>query len=335
VDTHRKEDAVKAWSWDRYGPPDVLTLKDVDEPAITGEEVLVRVRAASVNPYDWRHVRADPKLGRLGVGLRRPKPGLILGADLAGVVERVGEQVRELHPGDEVFGEVRLGSFAETVAVPHHRLAVKPARLTFEQAASVSMAGHTALQGLRDAGRISAGQRVLINGASGGIGTFAVQLAKTFGAEVTGVCSTRNIELVASLGADDVVDYTRQDFTEREGRYDLLMDIVGDRSLAELRRPLTSRGTLVIVGGIASARGTLLGPAAQVLRGALASPFVSQRIVTVSWKPNSADLRFLAELMDKEQIAPVIDRTYPFAEIPEALRYIERGHARGKVAITF
>ncbi|MEU6644586.1 NAD(P)-dependent alcohol dehydrogenase [Saccharomonospora sp. NPDC046836] len=325
---------MKAWSWDRYGPPEVLTLKDVDEPGIARDEVLVRVRAASVNPYDWRHMRADPKLVRLSIGLRRPKPGLVLGADLAGVVERVGEEVTGLHPGDEVFGEVRLGSFAETVAVPQNRLAVKPARLTFEQAASVSMAGHTALQGLRDAGRISAGQRVLVNGASGGIGTFAVQLAKTFGTKVTGVCSTRNVELVRSLGADDVVDYTREDFTERKGQYDLVMDNVGDRSLAALRRPLTSRGTLVIVGGIASARGGLLGPAAQVLRGTLASPFVSHRIDTVSWKPNSTDLRFLTELMETEQIAPVIDRTYPFAEIPEALRYIERGHARGKVAIT-
>ncbi|MDN3356012.1 NAD(P)-dependent alcohol dehydrogenase [Actinomadura sp. DC4] len=325
---------MKAWSWDRYGPPDVLTLKDVDEPGIAGDEVLVRVRAASVNPYDWRHMRADPKLVRLSVGLRRPKPGLVLGADLAGVVERVGEEVTGLRPGDEVFGEVRLGSFAETVAVPQNRLAQKPARLTFEQAASVSMAAHTALQGLRDVGRISAGQRVLVNGASGGIGTFAVQLAKTFGAEVTGVCSTRNVELVRSLGADDVVDYTREDFTEREGRYDLLLDNVGNRSLAELRRSLTSRGTLVIVGGIAAARGGLLGPATQVLRGALAAPFVGHRIATVSWKPNSGDLRILAELMDKEQVTPVIDRTYPFAEIPEALRYVERGHARGKVAIT-
>jgi NADPH:quinone reductase-like Zn-dependent oxidoreductase len=335
ADTHRKEDAMKAWSWDRYGPPDVLTLKDVDEPEIARDEVLVRVRAASVNPYDWRHVQADPKLVRLTIGLRRPKPGLIPGADLAGVVERVGDQVTGLRPGDEVFGEVRLGSFAETVAVPENRLAVKPARIGFEQAASVSMAAHTALQGLRDVGGISAGQRVLVNGASGGIGTFAVQLAKTFGAEVTGVCSTRNLELVRSLGADDVVDYTREDFTEREGRYDLLMDIVGNKSLARLRRPLTSRGTLVIVGGIASPRGGLLGPAAQVFRGALVSRFVSQHVDSVSWKPNSTDLRFLAELMEKEQVTPVIDRTYPFAEIPEALRYIERGHARGKVAITF
>ncbi|TMR07340.1 NAD(P)-dependent alcohol dehydrogenase [Actinomadura soli] len=326
---------MKAWSWDRYGPPDVLALKDVGEPAIARDEVLVRVRAASVNPYDWRHVGADPKLVRLSVGLRRPKPGLVPGADLAGVVERVGDEVTGLRAGDEVFGEVRLGSFAEMVAVPQNRLAVKPARLTFEQAASVSMAAHTALQALRDVGRIAAGQRVLVNGASGGIGTFAVQLARTFGAEVTGVCSTRNVELVRSLGADDVVDYTRADFTARKGGYDLLIDIVGDRSLARLRRPLTSRGTLVIVGGIASGRGRLLGPAAQVFRGALASPFVRQRIGTVHWKPNSADLRLLAGLMEDGRLTPVIDRTYPFDQIPEALRYIERGHARGKVAITF
>ncbi|TDD66867.1 NAD(P)-dependent alcohol dehydrogenase [Actinomadura darangshiensis] len=324
---------MKAWTWDRYGPPDVLTLKDVDEPGIARDEVLVRVRAASVNPYDWRLTGADPKLARLEVGLRRPKPGLVCGADLAGVVERVGDEVTGLRPGDEVFGEVRLGSFAEAVAVPQDRLAVKPVRLTFEQAASVSMAAHTALQGLRDTGRIAAGQRVLVNGASGGIGTFAVQLAKAFDTEVTGVCSTRNADLVRSLGADDVVDYTREDFTQREGRYDLLIDIVGDRSLAKLRRPLTRRGTLVIVGGI-SARGGLLGPAAQVLRGTLAAPFVSQRIATVSWKPNSADLRFLAELMEKQQVTPVIDRTYPFTEIPEALHYLKRGHAQGKVAIT-
>ncbi|MFI0366948.1 NAD(P)-dependent alcohol dehydrogenase [Actinomadura sp. 1N219] len=326
---------MKAWSWDRYGPPDVLALKDVGEPGIARDEVLVRVRAASVNPYDWRHVAADPKLVRLVVGLRRPKPGLVLGADLAGVVERVGDGVTGLRAGDEVFGEVRLGSFAELVAVPQDRLAVKPARLTFEQAASVSMAGITALQGLRDVGKIAAGQRVLVNGASGGVGTFAVQLAKAFGAEVTGVCSTRNAELVRSLGADDTVDYTREDFTEREGRYDLLIDNVGNRSLARLRRALTARGTLVIVGGIASGRGGLLGPAAQVYRGALTPPFVSQRIGTVHWKPNSTDLRFLADLMEKDRLTPVIDRTYPFDQIPEALRYIEQRHARGKVAIAF
>ncbi|QFG23987.1 NAD(P)-dependent alcohol dehydrogenase [Actinomadura sp. WMMB 499] len=325
---------MKAWTWDRYGPPDVLTLKDIDEPEIGRDEVLVRVRAASVNPADWRRLGADPKLARLSLGLRRPRPGLVLGSDLAGTVERVGDDVTSLAPGDEVFGEVSLGSFAEAVAVPQERLALKPGRLTFEQAASVSMAAITALQGLRDTGRISAGQRVLINGASGGVGTFAVQLARAFGAEVTGVCSTRNVELVRSLGADDVVDYTSEDVADRKDRYDLLMDIVGDRSLAALRRLLTSRGTLVIVGGVAAPRHGLLGPAGQVVRGAMVAPFVRRRIGSVSWKPNSADLRFLAELMEKDEITPVIDRTYPFTEIPDALRYLERGHARGKVAIT-
>ncbi|WP_106397086.1 NAD(P)-dependent alcohol dehydrogenase [Actinocorallia populi] len=325
---------MKAWTWERYGPPDVLTLRDVDEPGIARDEVLVRVRAASVNPYDWRHLRADPHLVRLSIGLRRPKAGLVLGADLAGVVERVGEEVTGLRPGDEVFGEVPLGAFAEAVAVSPRTLAVKPAGLSFERAAAVSMAAHTALQGLRDEGRIAPGQRVLINGASGGIGTFAVQLAKVLGAEVTGVCSTRNLELVRSLGADDVVDYTGEDFTERDERYDLLMDIVGDRSLAGLRRVLTPRGTLVIVGGIASTS-RLLGPAAQMLRGALASRFVGHRIASVAWKPNAGDLRFLAELMEEGRITPVIDRTYPFTELPEALRHLERRHARGKIAITF
>ncbi|RAY12890.1 NAD(P)-dependent alcohol dehydrogenase [Actinomadura craniellae] len=324
---------MKAWTWERYGSPDTLTLRDVDEPAIAPDEVLVRVRAASVNPYDWRHLRADPYLVRLSYGLRRPKAGLILGADLAGVVERVGDEVTGFRPGDEVFGEVPLGSFAETVAVPQDRLAVKPAGLSFEQAAAVSMAAHTALQGLRDVGQIEAGQRVLVHGASGGIGTFAVQLAKAFGAEVTAVCSTRNLELVRSLGADHVVDYTSTDFTQREERYDLLMDIVGDRSLAKLRSVLTPGGTLVIVGGIAASN-RLLGPAAQILRGALVARFVRHRVVSVSWKPNAKDLRFLAELMEAGRVTPVIDRTYAFTEVPEALRYLERRRARGKVAIT-
>ncbi len=324
---------MKAWTWERYGSPDVLALRDVDEPAIARDEVLVRVRAVSVNPYDWRHLRADPHLVRLSIGLRRPKAGLVLGADLAGVVERVGDEVTGFRPGDEVFGEVPLGAFAEAVAVSPTRLAHKPADLPFAQAASVSMAAHTALQGLRDEGRLAPGQRVLINGASGGIGTFAVQLAKTLGAEVTGVCSTRNLELVSSLGADEVVDYTREDFTERKQRYDLLMDIVGDRSLSAFRRALTPRGTLVIVGGIASSS-RLLGPAAQMLRGALASPFVGHRIASVQWKPNAEDLRFLAELMETARIKPVLDRTYPFTELPDALRHLEQRHARGKIAVT-
>ncbi|WP_030176916.1 NAD(P)-dependent alcohol dehydrogenase [Spirillospora albida] len=324
---------MKAWTWARYGPPEVLTLQDVAEPAVGPDEVLVRVRAASVNPYDWRHLRADPHLVRMSAGLRRPRAGLILGADLAGVVERAGADVTGFRPGDEVFGEVALGAFAEAVAVPQDRLAVKPAGVPFERAGAVSMAAHTALQGLRDEGRLQPGQRVLINGASGGIGTFAVQIAKALGAEVTAVCSARNAELVRSLGADDVVDYTREDFTDRRGRYDLLMDIVGNRSLRGLRRPLAPGGTLVLVGGIA-ARGRLLGPMGQVLRGALATRFAGHRITTVRWKPNAGDLRYLAGLMETGTITPVIDRTYPFADVPEALRYVERKHARGKVAIT-
>jgi len=325
---------MKAWTWDRYGPPDVLTLRDVDEPGVARDQVLVRVRAAAVNPYDWRHVRSDPHLVRLSAGLLRPKPGSILGADLAGVVDRVGADVTGFRPGDEVFGEVVLGAFAEAVSVSAGTLAAKPASVTFEQAAAVPMAAQTALQGLRDEGRIAAGQRVLIYGASGGIGTFAVQLAKVFGATVTGVCSTRNVELVRSLGAEDVVDYTREDFAARGKRYDLLLDIVGDRSLAQFRRVLTPRGTLVMAGGIAAGGGRLLGPAAQIIRGALAARFVSHRVVAVRAQPNGEDLRFLAGLMEAERVVPVIDRTYQFAEVPEAIRYVERGHARGKVVIT-
>ncbi|MFD0851048.1 NAD(P)-dependent alcohol dehydrogenase, partial [Actinomadura adrarensis] len=218
--------------------------------------------------------------------------------------------------------------------VPRNRLAVKPAAITFEEAAAVSMAAHTALQGLRDAGRISAGQRVLIYGASGGIGTFAVQLAKSFGTEVTGVCSTRNLELVKSLGADYVIDYTREDFTRTDRPYDLILDIVGNRTFRDLRRALTPHGTLVVVGGIATRRGGLLGPAAQVFRAKLTNSFVSQHLTTVSWKPNSDDLRFLADLMEEKQVTPVIDRTYEFSEIPEAIRYVETARAQGKVAIT-
>ncbi|ROO86147.1 NADPH:quinone reductase-like Zn-dependent oxidoreductase [Actinocorallia herbida] len=323
---------MKAWTWDRYGPPDVLTLQDLPEPALAPDKVLVRVRAASVNPYDWRHLRAAPFLVRLSVGLRRPRPGLILGADVAGVVERVGEEVTGLRPGDEVFGEVPLGAFAESVAASPATLAVKPADLSFEQAAAVSMAAHTALQGLRDVGGIEDGQRVLVIGASGGIGTFAVQLAKAFGADVTGVCGPRGLDLVRSLGAD-AVDYTSTDFTERTERYDLVLDIAGGRSLRALRRLLLPRGTLVLVGGITS-RGGLLGPAAQQVRGFLLSPFVRERVAAVQWKPNTADLRLLATLIEERRLAPVLDRTYPFAALPEALRHLEQGHPVGKIVLT-
>lgn len=322
---------MKAWIWERYGSPEVLELREVGVPEPGSGEVLVRVRAAAANPYDWRHLRSDPHLVRIQAGLRRPKPGSILGADLAGVVERVGEGVTGFRAGDEVFCSAPLGAFAELVSVSQDRLAGKPARLTFEEAAAVPMAGQTALRALDG---LRAGQRVLINGASGGIGTFAVQLANVAGAEVTGVCSTPNVDLVRSLGADDVVDYTREDFTARSGRYDLLVDLVGNRPLGEMRRALTPRGTLAIVGGLAGGGGRLLGPMVQLLKGAAMSRFVSQRIVGVSWQPGGQALRQLAELLDEKQIVPVIDRTYPFTEVPQAIGYLEGRRARGKVVIT-
>ncbi|GAB2850715.1 NAD(P)-dependent alcohol dehydrogenase [Actinocorallia aurea] len=324
---------MKAWTWDRYGPPEVLKLRDVPEPEVAPDEVLVRVRAASVNPYDWRFLRADPFLARTQTGLLRPKAGTILGADLAGVVAEVGADVEGLRVGDEVFGEVPMGAFAEAVAVSPSRLAAKPAALSFAQAAAVSMAGQTALQGLRDEGRIEAGQRVLVNGAAGGIGTFAVQIAKALGARVTGVCSARSVELVRSLGADDVVDYTSEDFTARPERYDLVLDIVGNRAFREFRGVLTPRGALVLIGGIA-VRNPLLGPMSQIFRGALVNRFVPQRIAAVSWKPNTADLEFLASLAETGRLTPAIERTHPFAELPDALRHVERRHAQGKTVIT-
>lgn len=322
---------MQAWTWERYGPPEVLELREFDEPAPGRDEVLVRVRAAAANPYDWRHLRSDPHLVRISAGLRRPKPGSILGADLAGVVESVGSDVRGFAPGDEVFGVVSLGAFAQAVAVPQETLAAKPAVLSFEEAAAVPMAGLTALRALDG---VSAGQRVLVNGASGGIGSFAVQLAKVAGAEVTGVCSAPNVDLVRSLGADEVVDYTGEDFTRRGARYDLVVDLVGNRSLAELRRAVTPRGTLAIVGGLAGGGGRLLGPMTQMLKGAVVARFVSQRIVSVGWKPGAQALRRLAELLEGKQIVPVIDRAYPFGEVPEAIRYLEGRRARGKVVIT-
>jgi NADPH:quinone reductase-like Zn-dependent oxidoreductase len=324
---------MKAWTWDRYGPPEVLDLRDTEEPEVGPGDVLVRVRACSVNPYDWRHMRADPALVRFSAGLRRPKPGLVLGADLAGIVERTGAAVTGFNAGDEVFGEVALGAFAEAVAVPEKALALKPAALSFEEAAAVPMAAVTALQGLRDSGRIKAGQRVLVNGAAGGIGSFAVQLARSFDAEVTGVTSTRNVELVRSLGADDVVDYTQEDFAERTNRYDLLFDLVANRPLRHFRRVLTPRGTLVLGGG-RDADGRLLGPGAQTLRGLATAPFSRRRTVAVMARVNAADLAFLGELLTAGRIRPVIDRGYPFTDLPAAIRHSETGRARGKIVLT-
>ena len=324
---------MKAFVHDRYGSPDVLELKDVDIPTGNDDHVLVRVRAACVNPYDWHMLRGHPYFLRLMVkGPRRSRQVTIPGADMAGVVESVGKDVTRFRPGEEVYGDVEAGCFAEYVSAAEERIALKPSNISFEQAAAVPMVAMTALQGLRNVGRIEEGQKVLINGASGGIGTFAVQLAKNLGAaEVTGVCSTRNVELVRSIGADHVVDYSRDDFTRSGERYDLLLDTVGNRSLRALRRTLTKKGTLVLAGG---GGGRVLGPIPTILGGIVLSRFVSQRIVTFVCKPSKDDLELLKELIEAGKVTPVIDRTYPLSDVPEAIRYLEEGHARGKVVIT-
>jgi NADPH:quinone reductase-like Zn-dependent oxidoreductase len=332
---------MKAITFDRYGPSDVLELKDIDKPVVGDDGVLVRVRAASVNPIDWHFMTGLPYLLRLQGGLLRPKITR-LGVDLAGQVEAVGRNVSRLRPGDEVFGAVdedepgrampALGSFAEHVCIGGGSVVTKPANLTFEQAATVSTAGMTALQGLRDKGEIQSGHSVLINGASGGVGTFAVQIAKSFGARVTGVCSTRNVDMVRSIGADRVVDYTREDFTRDEEHYDLILDNVGNRSPSECRRVLKPKGTYVASFGRPERR--LLGPAPELLQMSMMAPFVSQKMVTWVTSPNEADLLTLKELLETGKVTPVIDRTYPLSETPEAMRYLGEGHARGKVVIT-
>jgi NADPH:quinone reductase-like Zn-dependent oxidoreductase len=323
---------MKAIIHDRYGSPDVLRFADVDQPVPAGDEVLVRVHAAAVNARDWHAMRGDPYLARLSFGLRRPKVR-IRGTDFAGRVESVGRAVTRFRPGDEVYGEAPA-AFAEYVSVPQDLLDPKPATLTFEQAAAIPLAGNTALMGLRDAAQTRAGQHVLINGASGGVGTFAVQLAASFGAQVTAVCSTRNADLVRSLGADHVVDYTREDFTRRAQRYDVVLDLVGNRPLAALRRVLTPTGTLVLSGGGVSEGGSLIGPIGLVARGQLVSRFARQRIRTLTATPSRANLATLRELAEAGTLTPVIDRTHPLSETAEAIRYVEREHARAKVVLT-
>ena len=313
---------MKAIVYERYGSPDVLEVRDIEVPSVSDDGVLVRIRAASTNPYDWHFMRGKPLLMRLLFGLFKPKAHG-LGADLAGEVEAVGKDVTRFRLGDAVFGE-GAGAFAEYASVPERTLALKPASLTFEQAAAVPMAGLTALQGLRDGGKIQAGQKVLILGASGGVGTFAVQIAKSFGAEVTGVCSTKNVEMVRSIGADHVVDYTREDFTRGETRYDLMLDTVGNRSLRECRRVLTPKAVYVSISG---AMAHLLGTS-------MLKPFVSQDIEIPVAKRNKADLEILSGLIEVGKVTPVIDRTYPLNEVPAAIRYLETGHARGKIVIT-
>jgi len=322
---------MKAIVRERYGSPDVLELREIEKPVLDDDSVLVRVRAASLNAYDWHMMRGSPYLVRLVAGLRRPKSSA-MGQDLAGVVEAVGKNVTEFKPGDEVFGQ-RTGALAEYVrGGPKSALVRKPAGLTFEQAAAVPMAATTALQGLRDAGQIKSGQRVLINGASGGVGTFAVQIAKAFGAHVTAVCSTMKVDAARSLGADEVIDYTREDFTRRGERYDLILDVAATGPLSARLRMLEPNGTLVGVGsgegyGMAS---LLVG----LLETAVRSRIGKQRIPFFLAKSSKEDLIVMKNLIESVKVKPVIDRTYPFSETAEAIRYLEEGHARGKVVIT-
>jgi NADPH:quinone reductase-like Zn-dependent oxidoreductase len=325
---------MKAVVYTRYGPPDVLEVRDVKKPVPNADQILINVRAASVNPLDWHFIRGTPYIARIGMmGLRRPKVRR-LGVDVAGRVEAVGKNVTLFKPGDEVFGGT-TGAFAEYVCVRADRaVALKPADMTFEQAASVPIAGVTALQGLRDKGHVQPGQSVLINGASGGVGTFAVQIAKSFRADVTGVCSTRNLDLVRSIGADHVIDYTKEDFTRGAQRYDLILDCVGNQSLSGFRRVLNRNGLCVLIGGGGPNDGRLIGPMARPVKALLLSPFVSQKFVMLLARLNKADLTLIGELMQAGKVTPVIDRTYPLSQVSEAIRYLEQGHARGKVVIT-
>jgi NADPH:quinone reductase-like Zn-dependent oxidoreductase len=325
--------SMKAIVYCDYGLAN-LKLEDVEKPTPTDDQVLVKVHAASVNPYDWHFVEGTPKIMRMmGVGLRKPKDTR-LGVDFAGTVEGVGKNVTQFKPGDEVFGG-KGGAFAEYVCRrADGAVALKPANITFEQAASVNIAGITALQGLRDKGKVQPGQKVLINGASGGVGTFAVQIAKSFGADVTGVCSTRNVDLVRSLGADHVVDYTKEDFTKSEQRYDVILDNVTNRSLLECRRVLTPKGKYVMIGGGGPNDQGLIGPLANPIKAMLLSPFVSQEMGMMMADTSQKDLTILADMMQSGKVKPVIDRTYKLSEVPAAIAYLEEGHARGKVVIT-
>jgi NADPH:quinone reductase-like Zn-dependent oxidoreductase len=321
---------LKAIIYHRYGSPDVLQFDEVAEPVVKDDEVLIRVRAASLNPRDWHFLRGLPYVMR-PLGLRIPRDGGF-GSDVAGQVEAVGRAVTRFRPGDEVFAHVHKGAFAEYISAPEAVVGPKPANLSFEHAAAVPLAGLTALQGLRDHGRVRPGQEVLIIGASGGVGTFAVQLAGWLGAKVTGVCSTRNLDMVRSIGADHVIDYTREDPTRSGQRYDLLFQLAGTRSPWDCRRALTPRGTLIPSSG--ESDGRWIGPLDRLVKAMVLFPLVSQRLALFEAKQSGDDLRLLQELIEAGKIAPVIDRTYQLSETPEAVRYLETGHARGKVVIT-
>ncbi len=319
---------MKAMVYTKYGSPDVIHPKDVEKPTPKDDEVLVKIHAASVNAYDWHFLTADIFLIRLmGGGLLKPKDTR-LGADIAGRVEAVGRNVKQFRPDDEVFGDISHGGFAEYVCAPESRLALKPANLSFEEAAAVPMAALTALQGLRDTGQIQPGQKVLINGASGGVGTFAVQIAKSFGAEVTAVCSPRNLDQARSIGADQVIDYTREDFTQNGQQYDLILAANGYHSLSAYKRALTSKGIYVMAGG----------KPGQIFQAMLLGSWMSEtggkRMGGVSAKIDQKDLGLIKELIEAGKVKPIIDRRYPLSEAAEALRYLGTGHARGKVVIT-
>jgi NADPH:quinone reductase-like Zn-dependent oxidoreductase len=321
---------MKAIIYEKYGLPDVLQLKDIEKPTPKDNEVLVKIQAASINAADWHLLTADIFLVRLMTGLFKPKYN-ILGADIAGRVEAVGANVTQFRPGDEVFGDIfgsGAGGLAEYAAVPEHALALKPSNLSFEQAAAVPLAAVTALQGLRDLGQIRAGQKVLINGASGGVGTFAVQIAKAFGAEVTAVCSTRNLEMARSLGADHVIDYTKQDFTQTGQQHDLILAANGYHPIRAYQRALTPTGIYIMAGGKPS----------QMFEALLQGPFLSKKagrqLLALSAKAKQEDLLAVRELLESGKVVPVIDKRYPLSEAPEALRYLGAGHARGKVIIT-
>ena len=330
--TAAQGNTMKAIVYCDYGSAN-LKLEDIEKPVPNDDQLLVRVRAASVNPYDWHFIEGTPYIMRIGVGLRKPKDTR-LGVDFAGTVEAVGKNVAQFKPGDDVFGG-RGGAFAEYVCPRADRaIAIKPANITFEQAASVNIAGITALQALRDKGKVQPGQKVLINGASGGVGTFAVQIAKSFGADVTGVCSTRNLDMVRSLGADHVVDYTKEDFAKSGQRYDVILDNVPNHSLSECRGVLTPKGKYVMIGGGGPNDGRWVGPFGRVIATMLVSPFVSQEMGMMMADVSQKDLTILSDLMQAGKVTPVIDRRYKLSEVPEAIRYLEEGHARGKVVIT-
>ncbi|HKE33442.1 MAG TPA: NAD(P)-dependent alcohol dehydrogenase [Candidatus Angelobacter sp.] len=322
---------MKAAIYRRYGPPDVVQIDDVEKPVPKDNEVLIKVCAASVNPVDWHLIRGMPYMVRIFAGLRKPKM-TGLGSDVAGKVEAVGRTVTGFKPGDAVFGLCR-GTLAEYVCVSESALVRKPDNVTFEQAASVPVAALTALQGFGDEEEVQPWQKVLINGAAGGVGTFAVQIAKSFGAHVTGVCSTRNVEMVRSIGADRIIDYTQEDFTKGWQRYDVILDCVGNHSLSACRSVLTPKGKYIMVGGPTGR--WMVRLLARAIKALVLSKFVKQKLVMFVTKESKENLTMMGELMEQGKVRPVIDRCYILSEVPEAIRYLEEGHARGKVVVTF